>query len=214
VIWLVLFTLLCVGVGYGWATLSESAFGATPATVSQVDDQETIDTSQASGVPAPRRYAKRFRAGKMGRDDGFRPGKWFGAPKKARRMWTRKIARYLENHPKQWAELRKSGKVSVARSCYPASTCWGAELYSRARENATCVAGTGYPAYTDACRKGDPLNARGLTIETLQKIGAVILCGGAVGIGAVTSTASAGTTAFIAVWGATSCAWSFWMGFD
>ncbi len=45
-------------------------------------------------------------------------------------------------------------------------------------------------------------------------MGAVVLCGGGVVIGVVTSTASAGTTAFVAAWGATACGWAAWMGMD
>lgn len=211
VIWLVLFTLLCLTVGYGWATLSDKAFGAETTAVvpAQVQDDDT-DQAQRCCSALARKYARKFRRGEMGRDSGFRPGRWFVNPKVARRIWIRKIARYLENHPNKWPRRREQYQ---ARSCYPASTCYATDLYSKSRESATCVAGSPYPANQDACKKGMNINSRGMTKEMLQKFGAVVLCGGAVAIGAVTSTASGGTTAFVAVWGATSCAWSFWMGF-
>ena len=202
VVWLVLYTLLMLTIGYGWAVISDRAFGAEAAVPVQTSQQvptcgQDVECST---------YVKRFKAGKMGRDSGFRPGNVFKHPKKARKVWVHKIARYLENHPKQWANLRAARPALAAEtpSCYPASTCAARDLYQQSTSGATCVAG-GYPANYKAC--DSPFGGRSYTEKQVRIGGSVVLCGGGVVLGA-----RAGGGVFAAIWGGAGCAWAFWWG--
>ena len=212
-IWAIAFVLGCALIGWSWAFFSEKTFGAEPVSASRGVAGTWVPTCGQNVEcidDRARRIARKFRAGDVRKDHGWRPRNAFRAPVKARRVWVRKIARYLDNHPGKWRTISAEYR---AASCYPASTCYAKELYEDSRARSNCVS-AGYPAATGGTCDREWRNGPGLTLEQIQKGGAVALCGGGVVIGVVTSTASMGTTAFVAGWGAAACGWAAWMGMD
>ncbi len=214
VVWVVLFLLLCVAVGAGWGALSDRAFGGAPARpvaagapYQQVGEQQA---GEASCCPKlARQYARKFRRGRIHHAHGFRPGKVFHAPRKARRIIVNKTYRYLKSHPGHLKEIPRP--AGLRGGCESNERCFAYKLYGEMVDDASCVS------------RGVPTNRAGtclrtpeskLTKEQVQRLGLVTLCGGSVAFGAATSPLSGGATAFIAMWGAAACGWSFWMTFD
>ena len=209
VAYVVVFLLLCVAVGAGWGALSDKAFGSVPVQRSVVSGEET-QAGEARCCPRlARKYARQFRSGRIHHASGFRPGRVFHAPRRARRVIVNKTHRYLRSHP---GHLRSLPAPAGLRSgCDTSERCYAYRLYAEMREDASCVS-RGVPSNrAHACIR--PPESK-LTKEQIQKLGGLVLCGGSVAFGVATSPFSAGTTAFVAMWGAAACGWSFWMSFD
>lgn len=213
IITLIVVTVLALVIGGlgGWAFNRASAAPAeghrTVARCMEMDGQAC-----PSPTARDRRAAKKWRAGRIHHASGFNPRRAFVRPVVARRVWVNKITRTLRhaNARQQSAVHRRldvDGTKCTDRQC-------AFELYGQMVRDAGCVdAGqAAYPIDPGTCKYPD--SARRLTKDDIQNGGMVILCGGSVAIGAATSTATFGTTAFIAAWGATACGWAFWTVVD
>lgn len=194
-IWAVTFILVAGLVGF----VGGKAFSDVPAQpVAQVDGQERCCSPDAKRLA--RKGTRRFRAGKIDRDHGFKPGRVFRKPAVARRVFARKIDRYLEKHPKQAERV----------NCYPVSTC----LYDQAVKKSSCVT-SGYPATGSGACNRDITNGPGLTKRQVQALGFVVLCGTTVAVGVATAPPSAGgSVAMVAIPAALLCGWEFWIQVD
>ena len=217
VAWVVLFLLLCVAVGAGWGALSDRAFGAAPTVVAgapyqQMGKEQASEQQESAASCCPKlakKLARKFRRGKIHHAHGFKPGKVFHAPRKARRVIVNKTYRYLKAHP---GHLKQVPRPAGLRSgCESNERCFAYELYGEMVEDASCVS-SGVPTNRAGTCLRTPESK--LTKKQIQRLGLVTLCGGSVAFGAATSPLSGGATAFIAMWGAASCGWSFWLTFD
>ena len=196
-------TLICVTVG-------TAAGGAPKANVahSRLDGALVCDYERGSPCTAEAaRWSKRkFINNRMGRSKGFDPQEVFTKPREIRRIYVNKIARQI---------ARKRAAVGARVTVTATDRQEAFELFRELRQKSPCVGDSRYEAYSaspDPCgtvRKTAPITKR-----MVQNTGTAILCGGAVVLGATTSAASAGTTTFIAGWGATSCFWSLWIALD
>src|SRR5690349_13704484 len=120
-LWAVVFILVMALLGAGWGLLSERALGmetpggADPVGVGSDRSERGEQCCSADVMRWARRAAKKFRAGKIHRDHGMRPGAIYRAPGKARRIWINKIHRWIVTHP---GHLRSLSPREVAgRSC-------------------------------------------------------------------------------------------------
>lgn len=213
-VWAVTFILVMALLGASWALVSDNAWGRQTVDRGTQHLQEdrpdgAVECCSADVKRFARKAAKRFRAGHIRRDHGFRPGAVYRAPQQARRVWVGKIHRWILAHP---GHLRALPPRSVAgRACYPAQTCYAADLYQDTVGGASCVTGS-YPAAAQgACDRAPWHNGPGLTKKQVQVGGSVIFCGGGVVLGVATAPPTGGgSVAFVAFWGALSCGWSFW----
>lgn len=213
IIWAVTFLLLCVAVGTGWGLLSEKALGAEPSTRAAARPICIVDGEHVECQTAARRKVNQFKDGRLGRASGIRVRAVFRQPAVAKEQWVNKITWKLRHNPRQAAPFREKYAGKVARTC---DRCLAYEMYGKMVRDANC---TGKGAVSSrarswACKYATSGPGPELTKQQIQNGGAVILCGGAVAIGVASSTATAGTTSFIALWGAVSCGWSFWMAID
>lgn len=219
-IWAVVFILVMALLGGSWGWVSSRAFGTDPdrpAPASAGAGAATVERGERCCSEDVKRFArraaKRFRAGKIRRDRGFRPGAVYRSPRAARRVWVRKIHRYLLAHP---GHLRALEPRQVGgRTCYPAQKCYAQGLYGDTASRASCVTGS-YPAVTQgACERAPWRNGPGLTKKQVQNLGSVVLCGGGVVLGVTSAPPTrGGSVLFVAFWGALTCGWSFWAAID
>jgi hypothetical protein len=203
-------------IGGGWAFLSEKAFGATDDKVTSKVLLEPSCSTSGDACPVVkkkhRRSARQFRNGKFHRSDGFAPAAVFKKPKASRRIFVRKIRRVMENAQSSNTSA-KYAAMTGDLPCHSTDRSCAFKIYRDMVSNSTCAdRGVAYP--TSEANTCYLPSTRRITKEDVQVGGAVILCGGAVAIGVATSTASGGTTAFVAAWGATSCGWAFWSSID
>jgi hypothetical protein len=208
VVALVMF-LLGAGSGYliGEANGAPVAAGAAAPAAAAADMTAHADSCSTSGDACPpikkkhRRWARKFRNGKITPGSGFNPKRVFARPRAARRIFVRKINRVL----------RAEGMT--ART----STVRARRIYRKFVMEGNCVSiGDHFArpgATSEVCRWADPAY-KPITKRQVQIAGTFILCAAAVGIGVATSTATAGTTAMIAFVGASACGWGLWSKLD
>jgi hypothetical protein len=213
VVTLVVVALVAFLLGAGGGYLIGEANGASVATsplapaAVVTDMTPQADSCSTSGDACPpikkkhRRWARKFRKGKIAHGSGFKPKRVFTRPRAARRIFVRKINRVL----------RAEG-MSARTSQTRART-----IYRNLRMEGNCVSiGDHFArpgATSEVCRWADP-DYKPITKRQVQIAGTFILCGAAVGIGVATSTATAGTTAMIAFVGASACGWGLWSKLD
>lgn len=207
-------TVIAVLVGTGIGLIAEEAEGTGKTSPSQTSTQRCVSSADAGCTTIrkrDRRAARKFRNDRIDHAHGFRPAKVFKKPRVARKIFVTKIRRVL-------IKANQSGRV-VARGDNPYAGCTSRgcalEIYNDLREKSGCAAfGGPYPTDTDTCTMNSQPGTRPFTKEEIQTGGTAVLCGGGVVIGVMTSGASAGTTTFAAIWGATACGWSFWSAID
>ncbi len=205
VVTLVVVALVMFLLGAGGGYLVGEAYSAPPRAHAEVSPQ--VETCTVWGTTCPpikkkhRRWAKKFRNGKIAHGSGFNPRRVFARPKASRRIFLRKINRVLQ-------ASGDTAKVSQARA---------RRIYRTFVQEGNCVSiGDHFArpgAESQVCKWADP-DYRPITKKQVQIAGTFILCGAAVGIGVATSTATAGTTAMIAFVGASACGWSLWSKLD
>lgn len=212
-IWAVSVILIMTLIGLTWGYVSERAFGAEPQTSTSMPNDET--TAQRCCQALAKTAARKFRDGKIRRDHGYKPRNIYRRPGVARKVRINKIARYLENHPNQWRQV-KQRMPDRLRSCYPASECYGSELYDNSVDRSSCVTGSYPAAGQGACDRAPWHNGPGLTKRQVQVGGSVILCGAGVALAVATApeTAGSSTVAFTAFLGAVTCGWGLWVQVD
>jgi hypothetical protein len=208
---LVVVALVMFLLGAGSGYLIGEANGAPVATVAPAaaatDMTPQVDSCSTSGDACPpirkkhRRWARKFRNGKITHGSGFKPKRVFARPRATRRIFVRKINRVL----------RAEGMT--ART----SRTRAQRIYRNLVMDGSCISiGDRFvrPGVTsEVCRWADP-DYKPITKRQVQITGTFILCGAAVGIGVATSTATAGTTAMIAFVGASACGWGLWSKLD
>lgn len=207
IVYTVVFVLVMVGIGFGFPRLVDAASGA-PAVIqvqSTAPDTVPVEQSQRCCSAFAKEMARKFRAGEIRRDHGWKPGNWFTAPRKAKRVWVNKIARYLENHPNKWPRQRAAYR---ARSCYPASECYAADLYSDSVEDANCTS-SAYLSLHSGARVCKHYYGQKFTKRQVQIYGTVVLCAGGVAIAART-----GAGLFASIFGGVGCGWALWREVD
>jgi hypothetical protein len=211
VVTLVVVALVAFLLGAGGGYVIGEANGAPVAMVAPAaavtDKTPQADSCSTSGDACPpirkkhRRWARKFRHGKITHGSGFNPKRVFTRPRAARRIFVRKINRVLRAEG-------MTAKASLTRA---------QRIYRNLRMEGNCVTIGGHfvrPGATSAvCRWAEP-DYKPITKRQVQIAGTFILCGAAVGIGVATSTATAGTTAMIAFVGASACGWGLWSKLD
>ncbi len=211
VVTLVVVALVMFLLGAGSGYVISEANGAPARTLApaaaDTDMTPQADSCSTSGDACPpvrkkhRRWARKFRKGKITHGSGFNPKRVFTRPRAARRIFVRKINRVLRAE----GMLAKSSRARARR------------IYRTFVTEGNCVSiGDHFArpgATSEVCRWADPDYKR-ITKRQVQIAGTFILCGAAVGIGVATSTATAGTTAMIAFVGASACGWGLWSKLD
>ena len=149
----------------------------------------------------------KFKRNKMGKASGF-DVKVFNRPVKAKAIWVKKIKAAKES---------QLGRVS-AKTCttYPIYCMSAEEVYTEVTNNATCVGGSNYPAYSTNPKRcmtdQDAPSGPGLTLKQIQQTGEVTFCAGSVVLGLWTGEATTvGRVALGAFWGGASCGWAAWI---
>lgn len=218
-LWAIVVIVVMALLGAGWGLLSERALGleapagTVPEEVQPALSERSEACCSADVMRWARKAAKKFRAGKIHRDHGMRPGDIYRAPGKARRIWINKIHRWIVTHPGHLRTL--SPRTVAGRSCQPVDYCYAAGVYDDAVQDSTCVTGS-YPAATQgACDRAPWRNGPGLTKKQVQVGGALVLCGAGVAMSVVTAPPSGGSSvALTAFLGAATCGWAFWASVD
>lgn len=205
----VVLTLISVG-GGGLANEASGAEPeAEPESAQQLAPTCTINGDAHCGAikKKHRRNAKKFRNGKIHKDNGFKPANTWKRPKMVRRVMVAKIEVALRKADTASAMNRTDGVSTVKRASEYRTQATAA--WRNLTANATCVT-TGqpsYPALPNECRSG---NEPGWTKRKVQATGAVLLCGGGVMAGIFTGGASTAVVLF----GGASCGWGFWSQMD
>jgi hypothetical protein len=198
----VLLVAVLVGATMGWVggTLVNRADGST-----RVLHRDELNVPAVDIRPRHKRSASRFREGRIHHSSGFRPSRVFRSPRVARGIFVTKIERALARH--------RTARLTAGVCEHPGNDRLCAyEIYGHLQEKASCAdRGPAYPTAEGTCWFPQ---TRPFTKQEIQTGGAVFFCGGTVIIGVATSGATAGTTAFIAMWGAASCGWAFWDAID
>jgi hypothetical protein len=203
---LVAVTVLCVLVGGALAYVAERADGAT-------EEAAKADACGTYGVSCPvvkkkhRRSVRQFKGGKFQQASGFNPQKMFKKPKASRRIMVNRIHYALKDAKAKSAT--GSVEFSKASVCSDTSRMCAFEIYQNMAANSDCVdlVHSVYPTHeSSTCWKPQ---TRPLTKKEVFAGGAAVFCGGSVAFGVSMAGASGGSTAFLAIWGASSCGWSF-----
>jgi hypothetical protein len=121
-----------------------------------------------------KRMNRKFRDGDLGRADGFRPGKVFKAPKAARRVAVRRIARTLK------AVKAASSSPEQARAAAGGYKLRARGIWRSMVDDAPCVsteAASGYPAIPERCW---PDERPKMSRQDVADLLAVSACSGAV----------------------------------
>lgn len=205
--WFIGFMVFIVLVAVIGANLINSAYGATNDGVSS---RVTPCPGGESCWPA-KKSARKFRQGYFQAARGFDESVVFANPDAARKVIVAKIERKLARASRtDLATARARLGVGSDVGCTDRCLAW--KLYAEMMSDASCVS-SGTPSNAaNTCYRAP--TTRPLTKKEVQAGGAVVFCGGAVVFGVAGSSASAGGTAFIAIWGAAACGWSFWASLD
>lgn len=169
--------------------------------------------------------AKKFRNGYFHESHGFPAKRIFKHPRAARYFFVKKLANRIGNlgtaHRSRIAwHFFGSGRVTTRTGC-TSTYCYGCsdyclawKMYGELMRNAGCV-GYGRPTTSKStCQY--PGTEASITKKGVQRGGALVICGVAVGIGILAAPESAGssTVAAAGITGAVGCGWSFWSSFD
>jgi hypothetical protein len=171
----------------------------------------------------PKKTARKFREGYYKRAHGANLSAFFEQPAKSRQVFVRKVHRKIANMSpehrrkvqgfvngwiKSHSAARTGGNVPEACSIKDWWCLSRASVFTVVH-GATCRGGQYYSVLRRSCAYPGP-EEHFMTVKQTIAVGGAFFCGGTVVVGAITTPASGGTTAFVAGWGATSCMFSTW----
>lgn len=197
--------------------VSARAFGVESASSGRMCTHNPDMTCRWS----PAKTARKFRQGYYTKAHGVKMSNYFTHPVKSRVVLVKKAHRKISHMSStrrhkifHWINTHHA---SSARGLdEPSSVCNVKDWWCLARasvfttiKGANCRGGRYYSVQTRSCLAPAP-EQHFMTVRQTIAVGGVFFCGGSVVIGVIASPASAGSTAMVAGWGASSCMFSAW----